>query len=186
VSRARRCSLRSRGRPRRGIGNLGCGCWDGSSFSSSVIGAYHPRGATELTVIPWRPSSSASCLVSPPSPYFATAYAPPDEIGGVLVDGRDVDDPSAAALLRHPGSPTLGAQERAVEIDGKRVPPVVVGEFGARGGAWECRRARQQRRGQNPIDPRWKLDNAGNVVQSANDSCVLPRSRRWTSPARKH
>jgi hypothetical protein len=47
----------------------------------------------------------------------------------VLVDGRDVHDPAAAALRDHPPRRPLRAQERAVQVDVERVPPVVEGEL---------------------------------------------------------
>ena len=62
----------SRASPGRGIGNAGFPWSVGSSSSRCVIGVATMPGATELTVIPCRPSSSASCFVSPPSPCLAT------------------------------------------------------------------------------------------------------------------
>ena len=47
----------------------------------------------------------------------------------VLVDGGDVDDAAAAALLDHEPRRTLRAQKGAVEVDRERVLPVVVGEL---------------------------------------------------------
>src|SRR6478672_781563 len=105
----------SRASPGRGIGNCGFACCDGSSSPRPVIGV-----AAEL---------QGELLRQPAEPVLRHGIGAAMRERRVLVDGGDVDDATAAALLDHASRRTLRAQKGAVEVDRERVSPVVVGEL---------------------------------------------------------